>query len=336
MTQEKIATYFEALTTSTQALARDADISMIDALIEVLEDIHAGNIQHELNMPTAETTDKIQSLITDFDWQNMTQADLRKVLQLVILKANRDDKTPTNYQLTPDGIGYLLADFLSQTANLSDGDTIIDLTVGTGNLLNTINDVLIMNNVKIKRIGIDNDDTQLALASAVDELLNQGTTEFYQEDVISTKDVPKSKAVIADLPVGYYPIQPGDDYDTRATEGRSFVHHLLIEKSLEFVTEDGWVYLIVPANILNGDNAKNLLKLVANKAQLKAFLQLPNEFFKDQRAAKAILVLQKKDVGTKTEVLMGQYPTLKDIAALKKFLQEIAAWVKLDKEQDSI
>ena len=173
MTQEKIATYFEALTTSTQALARDADISMIDALIEVLEDIHAGNIQHELNMPTAETTDKIQSLITDFDWQNMTQADLRKVLQLVILKANRDDKTPTNYQLTPDGIGYLLADFLSQTANLSDGDTIIDLTVGTGNLLNTINDVLIMNNVKIKRIGIDNDDTQLALASAVDELLNQ-------------------------------------------------------------------------------------------------------------------------------------------------------------------
>jgi len=87
MTQEKIATYFEALTTSTQALARDADISMIDALIEVLEDIHAGNIQHELNIPTAETIDKIQSLITDFDWQNMTQADLRKVLQLVILKA---------------------------------------------------------------------------------------------------------------------------------------------------------------------------------------------------------------------------------------------------------
>ncbi|WP_294974475.1 class I SAM-dependent methyltransferase [uncultured Leuconostoc sp.] len=336
MTQEKIATYFEALTTSTQALAQDTDNSMIDALIEVLEDIHVGNVQHELDKPTVEITDKIQNLINAFDWQNMTQADLRKVLQLVILKANRDDKTPANYQLTPDGIGYLLADFLSQTANLSDGDTIIDFTVGTGNLLNTINDVLRMNNVTINPIGIDNDETQLALASAVDDLLNQGKTDFYQEDVIATKDVPKSKAVIADLPVGYYPIQPGDNYDTRATEGRSFVHHLLIEKSLEFVTEDGWIYLIVPADILNGDNAKSLLKLVAQKAQLKAFLQLPNEFFKDQRAAKAILVLQKKGVGTKTEVLMGQYPNLKDINALKKFLQEIAAWVKLDKEQDNI
>ena len=32
MTQEKIATYFEALTTSTQELALETDISMIPAL----------------------------------------------------------------------------------------------------------------------------------------------------------------------------------------------------------------------------------------------------------------------------------------------------------------
>lgn len=336
MTQEKIAKYFDALTTSTQALAQDANMSMTNALIEVLEDIRTGNVQHELDKPTAEITEKIQRLITDFDWQNMSQVDLRKVLQLVILKVNRDDETPTNHQLTPDGIGYLLADFLFQTANLSNGDTIIDLTVGTGNLLNTINDVARMNDITVNRIGIDNDETQLALVSAVDDILNQGTTELYQEDVIATHNVPKANAVIADLPIGYYPLQPGDDYETRASEGHSLVHHLLIEKSLDFVTDDGWVYLIVPANVLNGDHAKSLLQFVANKAQLKAFLQLPNEFFKDQRAAKAILVLKKAGAGTKSEVLMGQYPTLKDIAALKSFLQDVAAWVKLDKEQDKI
>ena len=334
MTQEKIAEYFDALTVSANELAQDADMSMTDALIEVLENIYRGDVQHELGKPTPEVTAHIQNMIANFNWHEMPRTDLRKTLQLAILKASRDDKVSANHQLTPDGIGYLLADFISQTADLTDGDTIIDLTVGTGNLLNTVNDVLLMNDVKVKQIGIDNDDMQLALASATDALLNSGATELFQEDVVSLKDVPKAKVVIADLPVGYYPLDPGNTYDTRVSEGRSFVHHLLIEKSLDFLTDEGWAYLIVPANVLTGDNAKSLLKFVAKKAQLKAFLQLPTEFFKDQRAAKAILVLRKNGIGSKSEVLMGQYPTLKNIDALKSFLQDIQDWVKLDKEQD--
>ncbi|AEJ31530.1 MULTISPECIES: class I SAM-dependent methyltransferase [Leuconostoc] len=334
MTQEKIAQGFDALTTSMQALAQDMDVSITDALIEIIEDVHAGSIHHELGKPTDEVTQEISQAINTVDWSNIARGDLRKILQLAILKANRDDKLQANHQLTPDGLGYLLADFLLQTANLSNGDTILDLTVGSGNLLNTINDVLLMHDITINRVGIDNDDTQLALATAVDQLLNQGTTEFYQEDVIAVDNAPKAKAVIADLPVGYYPLVPSDSYTTRASDGRSLTHHLLIEKSLDFVTDDGWVYLIVPVNVLSGAHAKKILQFVTQKAQLKAFLQLPNDFFKDQRAAKAILVLRKTGVGPHSEVLMGQYPNLKDIDALKKFLQEIAAWVKLNKEQD--
>ena len=76
-------------------------------------------------------------------------------------------------------------------------------------------------------------------------------------------EAPKAKAVIADLPVGYYPLQPSEKYDTQATTGRSFVHQLLIEKSLDFVTDDGWVYLIVPANVMTGEQAKSLLKFAS-------------------------------------------------------------------------
>jgi len=31
---------------------------------------------------------------------------------------------------------------------------------------------------------------------------------------------------------------------------------------------------------------------------------------------------------------MGQYPPLKDVDNLKKFLQDIKAWVKLDREKN--
>ena len=51
--------------------------------------------------------------------------------------------------------------FLLQTADLKSGDTILDMTVGAGNLLQTVNDVLKMNGLDVKRIGIDNDETQL-------------------------------------------------------------------------------------------------------------------------------------------------------------------------------
>ncbi|WP_302045972.1 class I SAM-dependent methyltransferase [Leuconostoc lactis] len=334
MTQDKIAQYFDDLTTNSQALAKDADISLTDALIELLEDVANGQVAIEDGKPTPAVAEQIEKFIAAFDWRSMSPADLRKTLQLAILKVTRDDHTQANFQITPDGIGYLLADFLLQTADLKSGDTILDMTVGAGNLLQTVNDVLKMNDLDVKRIGIDNDETQLALATAVDQLLTKGTTTFYESDVVALTEMPKAKAVIADLPVGYYPLEPAESYQTRNQDDRSFVHHLLIEKSLEFATDDGWVYLIVPANVMMGDQAKDLLKFLTQKAQLKAFLQLSAAFFKDPRAAKAILVLRKHGVGRHGEVLMGQYPPLKDIEALQKFLQDIKAWVKLDKEQN--
>ncbi|WP_273751701.1 class I SAM-dependent methyltransferase [Leuconostoc mesenteroides] len=329
MTQEKIAQYFDALTSASQSLVKDTNTSYIDALIEILEDINSQTVHREFDKPSNDVLQIIQSTI-DMDWSLLSPAEKRKALQLAVLKANREDQTPANYQITPDGIGYLLADFINQTAGLRDNDTIIDMNVGSGNLLWTINEML---DVTVKRIGIDNDETQLALASATDEIINSDETTLYKEDTISIEEAPKAKVVIADLPVGYYPLQPSDKFITRNQNGRSFVHHLLIEKSLDFVADDGWIYLLVPANVLNGDEAKKVLQFVTSRAQLKAFLQLPNEFFQDARAAKAILVLKKQRTKN-NEVLMGQYPSLKDLKSLQNFLQEIKAWVKLENEQN--
>ncbi|WP_273752949.1 class I SAM-dependent methyltransferase [Leuconostoc mesenteroides] len=329
MTQEKIAQYFDALTSASQSLVKDTNTSYIDALIEILEDINSQTVHREFDKPSNDVLQIIQSTI-DMDWSLLSPAEKRKALQLAVLKANREDQTPANYQITPDGIGYLLADFINQTAGLRDNDTIIDMNVGSGNLLWTINEML---DVTVKRIGIDNDETQLALASATDEIINSDETTLYKEDTISIEEAPKAKVVIADLPVGYYPLQPSDKFITRNQNGRSFVHHLLIEKSLDFVADDGWIYLLVPANVLNGDEAKKVLQFVTSRAQLKAFLQLPNEFFQDARAAKAILVFKKQRTKN-NEVLMGQYPSLKDLKSLQNFLQEIKAWVKLENEQN--
>lgn len=329
MTQEKVAQYFDALSKTSGELSQEIDVSHIDALIEVIDDINAGDVHRELGKPSQLVAEKIEEAIK-LDWSKSSDTDRRKAVQLAILQANRHDKTPANYQITPDGIGYLLASLINQTADLVDDDTIIDIAVGSGNLLWTVSENL---NFQLNKIGIDNDETQLALAAAGDELINpHAPTTFYQADVLSLEETPKAKVVIADLPVGYYTVDDDWQFETKSSNGQSWLQNLIVEKSLSFVSDDGWVYLVVPAALLSGDNAKKLLQFVTSHTQLKAFLQLPNDFFQDERAAKAILVLRKKSNHPQKEVLMGQYPSLKNPKKLQEFLQDIEAWVKLDKE----
>ena len=135
MTQEKIAQYFDNLTAITTDFSKDVDMNFTDALVEILEDINDGSVHVDANKPNSVIVEQIQTLTQSLRQDKLSADDLRKLLQLVTLKVHREDKVPANSQITPDGIGYLLSDFLLQTAALKTGDTLIDFNVGTGNLL---------------------------------------------------------------------------------------------------------------------------------------------------------------------------------------------------------
>ena len=332
MTQEKIAYYFDQITTLNKKLSETLKISETEALIESVDILNGLEPDNMFDEQSKLIANNLQSLSHRLNSDIISTSELRKLMQLVILQVNKNDNVEANKQITPDGIGYLLADFLVQTADLQDNDTLLDLTVGTGNLLNTVNDVLEMNKIHVKRVGVDSDESQIATAVGVDAMINKKPAVFYHDDVIHFDEQIQAKAIIADLPVGYYPLEINDDYQTKVEDGLSYSHYLMIERSLNFLDDNGWAYFIVPASMLTGENATNILKFIATQTRMRAFLRLPSSFFKDPRAAKAILVIQKKDAKPTSEVLMGEYPNLKDIATLKKFLQDIKAWVTLIKE----
>lgn len=331
MMQDKITLYFNLLNNSAQLLVADMDMTHTDALIEIMEDFSQQKVRQENGQPSADVVKKIEMAMTEVDWQHISTIDLRKAVQLAVLNANREDQLPANYQITPDGIGYLLADLIDKTGFV-DNAKIADMTVGSGNLLWTVKNLLQKNKKSATFIGLDGDETQLALASATNMLLRDETIDLYQTDIVDTKEKISADVVIGDLPIGYYPLSGHNDLIMSQIDDRPFVHELMIERSLDLVSAQGWIYLIVPANIFNTGHTKPLLKMLASKAQLKAFLRLPLEFFKTKDMQKAILVLRPKGISAKGEVLMGQYPALKDIKTLQDFLQEIDAWVKLDKE----
>ncbi|WEV54812.1 class I SAM-dependent methyltransferase [Leuconostocaceae bacterium ESL0723] len=334
MLNKVIPQYLDTIWSAVTDLKDDTKVGATQALTEVLASVNANQMTvADANLVSEETQHQIQTVI-DLDWNSLSYADKRNLIQLAILKAEQADGIQANEQLTPDGIGYLLGDLIYQTAQPKSGEALTDLTVGSGNLLWTVDEVLRSHDVHLKRLGFDNNPEQLGLATVADELLHSDETDLYQADVIALpgEEIPPADLVIGDLPVGFYPVSLEQNFVTSPKDGKPFAHFLLIEQALKAAKESGWVYLIVPSNLFEGADASRILTYLASHAQLQAFLKFPTDFFKNQAASKAVLVIRHKGQAPEREVLMGQYPSLKDPQAFESFLQEIKGWVKLDKE----
>ncbi len=78
-------------------------------------------------------------------------------------------------------------------------------------------------------------------------------------------------------------------------EGHSYSHHLLIEQSINALKGAGYAFLVVPSHLFEDDKVKQLENFIATETEMQAFLNLPKTLFKNEKARKSILILQKKN-----------------------------------------
>src|SRR5699024_7078258 len=98
---------------------------------------------------------------------------------------------------------------------------------------------------------------------------------------------------------GYYPDDiRATEFELKADEGHSYAHHLLIEQSMNYTQNGGYLVLIVPDTLFESDQADKLHAFIHNHAHIVGLLQLPETIFKSKQHAKSILILQKKGVNT--------------------------------------
>ena len=112
-------------------------------------------------------------------------------------------------------------------------------------------------------------------------------------------------------------------------EGHSYSHHLLIEQAITALKPSGYAFLIVPSNLFEGDNVKQLQNYIATETEMQAFLNLPATLFKNEKARKSILIVQKKEVNvTKpVEVLLANSPDFKNPQQFQGFLADLNTWM---------
>ena len=326
---EKIEQTFTSLKEAVALLQKELQVSYLDALIETGDNLLAKEVHVEDGLPTAEIKTRLEELYANAQLAGLTTEQRRQVMQLLLLQAYKQEKIQANHQMTPDTIGFLVEYLLEKVLPKKQGLALLDLTVGTGNLLTAILSKLNQNGwPKIQAYGVDNDDTLITLASMATQI-EQISVDLFHQDALDGLLLPKVDVVVSDLPVGYYPLDERvTQFKTRAKKGHSYVHHLLIEQAVNQLKPAGFGIFVVPKGLFESPEAKGLLDYIQANAYLQGMLNLPQDLFASKRGQKAILLLQKHGSGAKQakQILLGDFPRFKHKEQFQAFLGQIDYW----------
>ncbi|KRG10418.1 class I SAM-dependent methyltransferase [Staphylococcus sp. NAM3COL9] len=260
--------------------------------------------------------------------EQATLQDRRKAFQFAYLSLMQKEDIQANHQITPDTIGLILG-FLSQRFLKNKEELhVADIASGAGHLSASVHEVLTEHTVMHHLIEVDP-----VLSRVSVHLANFLEIPFdvYPQDAIMPLPFEDADVVIGDLPIGYYPAdERSKEMALGFKEGHSFSHFLLIEQAVVALKQSGFAFLVVPSNIFEGSNVKQLQNFIATETEMQAFLNLPSTLFKNEKARKSILVLQKKEtnVTKPVEVLLANIPDFKSPQQFQAFLQDLNAWME--------
>lgn len=324
---EKIEQAVNVLQLTRNEISEKIDVSAIEALIEIFSMIVEQNHEN-LDLLDQAVVINWEKSINSLALDKIDVADRRQILQLVLVGTLMEDQLQANYQITPDAIGMWVAYFVDQFKDTKvENISILDLGVGSGNLSATIQQVVEFDN-QISITGVDNDDTMLTLASGMNAILGYDWT-LNLADAVELDFSDQFNMVIGDLPVGLYPKQVGSDYVVKNEQELTYVHHLLIEKTIKILKPGGTALLLVPENILETEQGSDLLRLLkTDVVLLQAIIKFPQKLFKQGAIGKELMILQKHDENhvQAEPVLLAQIPEIGNSSANKKFIEDFLNW----------
>ena len=260
--------------------------------------------------------------------EQATLQDRRKAFQFAYLSLMQEETIQANHQITPDSIGLILGFLVQKFTENNEELHVVDIASGSGHLSASVNEVLKDTTIMHHLIEVDP-----VLSRVSVHLANFLEIPFdvYPQDAIMPLPLEEADIVIGDLPIGYYPLdERSHEMQLGFKEGNSYSHYLLIEQAITALKQSGFAFLVVPSNIFEDDNVKQLENFIATETEMQAFLNLPKTLFKNENARKSILILQKKKSNeTKpVEVLLANIPDFKNPNQFQGFIGELNTWMK--------
>ena len=311
-----IEQHFNQLDGLVEELSNTTNNNYLDSLITVLDMLLSD--QEQLNRH--EFVTKVKQLHID----RLEKDQVRKVIEFAILKGLRG-AVQNQHLITPDTIASYIAYLIEKIFPGDEEIRLFDIVSGSGNLITAV-----MNQLKrpVKSYGSEVDPSLIEL-SVLSANLQQNAVEFFHQDSLQPFLLDPVDLVIADLPVGYYPDdERAKSFKVHVTNEHTYAHHLLIEQSLNYTKEAGFLIFVIPNSLFNSDQATKLHELIRESAHVVGLLQLPSSIFKSEQNEKSLFILQKKSEQTKApkEALLAKLPSFKDLQATENIVAKMNQW----------
>ncbi|MRX71729.1 N-6 DNA methylase [Bacillus lacus] len=319
----KVEKLFAGINETADLLARELDLSYIEAVAETGENMfHEAILQEGLSEVSER---KLNGVYRQLLLAQYSKEEIRKSFQLAILKGLKEGSSP-NHQMTPDTVGIFMGYLVSRFTEGQNHLTILDPAVGAGNLLTTV-----LNNLgerEAESVGVDVDELLIKLAY-INANLQKHPVQFFNQDSLQPLLVDPADIIVSDLPVGYYPNDAGAKaFKLAAEKGHSYSHHLFIEQSLNYAKPGAYLFLVIPNQLFQSQQADSLRAYLKETAYVQGLLQLPLSMFGSENHGKSIFILQKKGEGIQPpkEAMLSKLPKFSDAAAMKSITNQMNTW----------
>ncbi|MFZ8102308.1 class I SAM-dependent methyltransferase, partial [Staphylococcus arlettae] len=205
--------------------------------------------------------------------EQATLQDRRKAFQFAYLSLLQNEEIQANHQIPPDSIGLILGFLVKQFMANQTELHIADIASGAGHLSASVHEV--MTDVTLMHHLVEVDPVLSRVSVHLANFL-EIPFDVYPQDAIMPLAFEEADVIIGDLPIGYYPVdERSHEMSLGFEEGHSYSHHLLIEQAITALKPSGYAFLIVPSNLFEVDNVKQLQNYIATETEMQAFLNLP-------------------------------------------------------------
>ncbi len=323
MEHNNVERLYNFLDEITEQIGHQMEQPYLDSLALVLEYFFTGETAEELSEFALQ---HLRKKAGEVEISSFDREEIRKSIQLAALKGMQG-ATQQQHLITPDTVAMFAGYLANKLMKGREQIRLFDPACGTGNLLTAVHNQLEQQTVPF---GSEVDATliRIALMSANFQQIDM---ELFHQDSLRPFLMESADLIVSDLPVGYYPDDIiAADFELKAEEGHSYAHHLLIEQSIKYTKEGGYLVLVIPNFLFDSDQASQLNAFLQKNAHIFGIVQLPENIFKSEQNAKSIFLLQKKGQDTKApkEALMAKLPSFKNVQAMNDILVKINQWFK--------
>jgi len=320
MEQSNVEQLFEWIDQTTELVQQHQNDIYLESLTITLEYL----FYQDASIEDDTLLHKLQQSFQAVEISNFETYEIREAIQLAILKGMKGS-TQQQHLMTPETVGLVISYLVNKLKGTKESLRIFDPVSGTGNLLNIVLDQL---DIETAAYASEIDPTLIKL-SALSSNLQKNQVEFFHQDSLQPFLLEPVDLVIADLPVGYYPDDVrANNFSLKRDAGHSYSHHLLIEQSLHYTKQAGFLIFLIPEFLFDSEESDKLHSYLQEHAHIVGVIRLPDGVFKSEKNRKSIFILQKKGPETSNvkQPLLVQMPSFKDAEATKDILQQMDAW----------